>query len=312
METKPPSFEDNLLIETGEEGARIDQFLAKKFEGKYSRSYFQRLLEEELIRVNDQPVKKRYLVKSGDEVEVEFACLTEETSLTPEDIALDILYEDDDLVAINKPSGLVVHPAPGHWSGTFVNALLFRYNHLKELNPSLRPGIVHRLDKDTSGVLLAAKSLRAQALLIDLFSKRRVEKYYHALVRGVPELQRIDAPIGRSPRHRQKMALTENGRPAQTEIIEVKASRECAWLKIKLITGRTHQIRVHLQSIHHSVIGDALYGNPSINQKFKAGRQMLHAYSLAFEHPLQKGRRVEIIAPYPEDFAKMMIDCRIA
>jgi len=226
--------------------------------------------------------------------------------LAPESIPLTILYEDEDVIVINKPAGMVVHPAPGNWSGTFVNALLGHCETLEVSEGSLRPGIVHRLDKETSGVLLAAKTLLAQQRLIELFAGRQVYKEYLAICCGNPGKGKIDLPIGRHPIHRQKMAiLKEKGKPALTHYETLSFDGALSSVKIILATGRTHQIRVHMLHLDTPILGDSTYGQPSINKKYKAERQLLHAYRLRLPHPLT-GKEMEFEAPVPADLLRFL------
>ncbi len=277
-------------------GVRLDRLLTEQFP-TYSRTYFQFLIEAQAVRVNGQPVKKRNILNVGDAVEV-FFILTPEISVAPEEIPLNILYEDEDLIAINKPPGMVVHPAPGHPSGTFVNALLFHCKALQGTDP-LRPGIVHRLDKDTSGVLLAAKHLHAHAALVSLFAKRQIDKRYIAICLGTPPEGLIDAPIARHKTHRQKMCVDPTrGRAAQTRLRILCRHSSLSTLEVELLTGRTHQIRVHLQHIGCPILGDTLYG--SSHPRLHAARQLLHAHSLSFLHPFLK-TPLFIQAPLPPD-----------
>jgi 23S rRNA pseudouridine1911/1915/1917 synthase len=279
---------------------RVDLFLAEECP-KCSRTYFQWLISQGLVLVNGQKIKKGIRLSSGDEIDVQFINAPE-LSLDPEDIPLDILYEDEHFLAINKPAGLVVHPGPGNWSHTFVNALLF---HCKELpkNDALRPGIVHRLDKETTGVLIAAKTLHAHAELSRMFSLRLVKKTYHAVAVGVPKQLEIVAPIGRHPINRKLMTVvSEGGKNAHTNLKILGTHGKLSTLEIDLQTGRTHQIRVHLQHIGTPVLGDAVYGIESINNQLGISRQLLHASSLVFCHPIT-GEKKEIIAPFPEDMA---------
>ena len=290
---------DSLIVNQWEAGERLDKILATRFKEHYSRTYFQYLIENGLVFLNEIPQKKRIKVKEGDEIEIRFASLPE-ISISPENIPLTILYEDDHLLAINKPAGMVIHPAPGNWSGTFVNALLF---HCSTLNVSdnLRPGIVHRLDKETSGILLAAKSLEMQQKLIELFASRKIYKEYMAISIGNPQEGMISEPIGRHPVNRKQMAVIPNGKPAITHVHLIEKKGPLNLLKIVIATGRTHQIRVHLKFKGAPVLGDCTYGNPADNQKFGAKRQMLHAALLKFQHPIT-GQNLELKAPFPEDF----------
>jgi 23S rRNA pseudouridine1911/1915/1917 synthase len=293
--------EDDLLIVTEEEaGKRLDHILSHRFKGIKSRTYFQYLIESGKVLLNGQPVKKRVQPKLHDEIEIEFI-LTPEMELTPEAIPLDILYEDEAIIVINKSPGMVVHPAAGNWSHTFVNALLYHCNLKKD--QTLRPGIVHRLDKDTSGVLIAAKTVEAQNLLIQQFSSRQVYKEYLAICVGNPGNGKIEAPIGRHPVNRKMMSVIENGKPAITHIETLSTNGALSVVKAVLETGRTHQIRVHLKYKNTPVLGDSLYGSTSSNAKHKAERQLLHAYILRLKHPLTQ-KVLEFKAPIPDDLQK--------
>lgn len=303
------SVESDLLIVTQEEsGERLDKILANRFKEVYSRTYFQYLIDEQLVLINGIPVKKRVKPHEGDEIEVEFAA-TPEIQLLPEAIRLEILFEDEHLLAVNKPAGMVVHPAPGNWTGTFVNALLYHCDSLPSTETScLRPGIVHRLDKDTSGVLLAAKTLEMQQKLTALFASRQVYKEYLAICVGRPADGEINAPIGRHPIHRKEMAVVPSGKQAITHCQTMGWNEKLSFVKIVIATGRTHQIRVHLKYQGTPVLGDNLYGNPSINQHYGATRQLLHAAKIKFQHPLT-GEQLELSAPPPveiEQFIRKM------
>ena len=302
-------FESDTIIITEEEaGERLDKILAKRFEDKQSRTYFQYLIEEHLVLLNGQPVKKRIKPEVGDEIEIQFV-LTPEINVEPENIPLDILFEDEHLLAINKPSGMVVHPAVGHWTGTFVNALLYHCKNLGknlgETTDTLRPGIVHRLDKETSGILIAAKTSQAHQKLIELFASRQMRKEYLAICLGNPGNANIDAPIGRHPVHRKKMAIVETGKSALSRCRTIAHNDKLSLVRIELITGRTHQIRVHMQHHRTPILGDDTYGTPSSNRKYGANRQMLHAEKLAFVHPIT-GEKIELTAPLPADMSEFV------
>lgn len=287
-----------LCISAEEEGVRIDKLLTTRFPD-HSRTYFQHLIDNGLVLLNGEPVKKRTIPEEGDEIEVCFQA-TPEATLTPENIPLDIIYEDEHIIAINKPAGMVVHPAPGHWSGTFVNALL---GHCKEIAPGsdpLRPGIVHRLDKETTGIMIAAKTTIAQQKLIELFAARRMEKLYLAICHGRPSNGIINAPIGRHPVHRKEMTALPDGREAITEIQLAAFNDKTSLVLAKPRTGRTHQIRVHLKHIGCPVLGDSLYGRREEHE-----RHLLHAYRLCFEHPITKAP-MRLIAPIPADMKLWM------
>ena len=270
-----------------------------------SRSRWKQLIEEGHVALNGKPILKTNTALSpGDELR----CVLPDPApvgLVATDIPLDILYEDADLIVLNKPAGLVVHPAPGHAADTLVNALLHHCADLQGIGGELRPGIVHRLDKDTSGVLVVAKNEAAVANLVAQFSAHTVEKEYLALVWGAPKKSSgiIDLPIGRHPVHRKKMAVTEKGRPAVTRYETLAAGPLAALLRVRIETGRTHQIRVHLAHLGHPVVGDATYGRArhGLPEGLSLPRQMLHARLLKIAHP-RDGRPLEFTAPPPPDF----------
>jgi 23S rRNA pseudouridine1911/1915/1917 synthase len=293
---------DLFTITSEEAGIRLDKLLASRF-SQYSRTYFQYLIEQGCVLVNGEIWKKREKPDEDDEIEVCFQ-LTPEISLEPENIPLDILYEDPYLIAVNKPAGMVVHPAPGHPSGTFVNALLFHCRGLQGTDP-LRPGIVHRLDKDTSGILLAAKTSEAHQRLVKLFSERKIEKTYLAIAIGKVTDGLIDSPIGRHPVHRKEMAISPQGKEAKTFCRLINYCEGLSLVELKLITGRTHQIRVHLKSRGTPVLGDPVYGSDAFNQKFKATRQLLHASQVHLTHPMTQ-EPIQILAPLPSDFSAFL------
>lgn len=299
---------DNIVITDEEQGERLDKILAQRFASLKSRSYFHYLIAEGKVLVNGQPVKKRTLMKAGDEIEINFV-YCKELTLEPEAIPLDIIYEDEALLIINKPAGMVVHPAAGNWSGTFVNALLYHYRELHHENTdnnSLRPGIVHRLDKNTSGLLLAAKNSKVQQQLSEQFADRKVHKEYIAVCCGRVHDMAIDLPIGRHPVNRKKMAVvTEGGKRALSLCRPLAFNEKLSLAAITLVTGRTHQIRVHMQHNNTPIIGDHLYGNEQLNRKYGAERQMLHAHLLRFTHPLSK-KTLEFQAPLPKDISQLL------
>src|SRR3990167_9280125 len=298
---RPASFSedsDALFVPSAEEGMRIDVLLSQRFP-TYSRTYFQRLIEQGAVLLNGEQVKKRICPEEGDEIEVCFQPIAG-PSLTPESIPLDIVYEDDDLLAINKPPGMVVHPAPGHWSGTFVNALLAHCQNVLPGQDPVRPGIVHRLDKETSGLLLAAKTTLAHQRLVEAFSTRRIEKIYLAICCGRPVNGLIQVPLGRHPVHRKEIAPLPDGREAITEVQTLAFDAKTSLVLVRPKTGRTHQIRVHLKHIGCPVLGDSLYGHERLNQSLAPKRLLLHAYRLHFDHPIT-GVRLQLTAPIPED-----------
>lgn len=291
-------------------GARIDVMLAE-VDLVASRALAQKLIERNCVRVNGQTVNKRYKVRPGDQVTVEFPPM-QPSDLVAEDVALDIRFEDDDMIVLSKPAGMVVHPAHGHWSGTLVNALLAHSDDLGTLAGEERPGIVHRLDKDTSGLMMVAKNDDAQRALSSGIQQRLIDRRYLALVHGriVPDSGLIDAPIGRHPKDRHKMWVSDaaGARHAVTsfralERFEAGATDDgYTLIECKLQTGRTHQIRVHCAYIQHPVVGDPLYGRRRLKDDLGLTRQFLHSYSLAFDHP-RTGERISIIEPLPDELA---------
>lgn len=289
---------DLIYATAAEEKLRIDKLLAERFP-EYSRTYFQNLIDQGCVLLNGERVLKRIVPEEGDEIEICFQAIPG-PSLTPEPIPLDILYEDDHLLAINKPTGMIIHPAPGHWSGTFVNALLYHCEGIVPGNDPIRPGIVHRLDKETTGVLIAAKTLAAHQKLIEMFATRRIEKWYLAICCGRSPSGTIHAPIGRHPTLRKEMAVLSDGREASTEIKTVAFNDQLSLVLARPFTGRTHQIRVHLKHTGFPVLGDKIYGNERFNRTFSLTRHLLHAYRLNFEHPIT-GDLLKLSAPIPED-----------
>lgn len=296
-------------VTEGEAGERLDKLLHRHFEGRYSRSYFQHLIDEGLVLLNGSPVKKRIQPQIGDEIEVQFA-LTPEITLASEAIDLSIIYEDDDLIVVNKPAGMVVHPAPGNWSHTFVNALLYHCGQIECEAGTLRPGIVHRLDKDTSGVLVAAKTLQCQQKLSALFASRQVTKEYIAVCYGIPPEGEIATLIGRHPIHRKEMAVGPHGKMAVSFVTVLGKESHLSVVKVSIATGRTHQIRVHLKHKGSPVLGDLVYGVPSANRTYKVHRQLLHASLLQFKHPIT-GELLELKAPIPEDMLPFLQQMKV-
>ncbi|MEI6241930.1 MAG: RluA family pseudouridine synthase [Chlamydiota bacterium] len=287
-----------IFVTAAEEGVRLDKLLASRFEAR-SRTYFQYLIDNECVTVNSSSVKKGFLPKTNDEITISFI-KTPEITLTPENIPLDILFEDEHLLVVNKPAGMVVHPAPGHWSSTFVNALLFHCKTLPQEEGDLRPGIVHRLDKDTSGILIASKTLEAHQKLITLFQSRKVSKDYLGICIGKPVSGIVSAPIGRHPRERKEMAVVESGKEAITNIQVLAFHQNLSLILAQPITGRTHQIRVHLQHIKAPILGDEIYGNPKMNHSMNVKRQLLHAYRIRLPHPILQ-TPLHLVAPIPDD-----------
>lgn len=283
---------------------RLDKFLSRRFP-EHSRSYFQYLINHNFVILNGHPVKKQHKPQSGDLIELEFH-LPPEIDVQPENIPLDILYEDDYVIIINKPVGMVVHPAPGSPSKTFVNALLY---HCQSLNPSdfdtLRPGIVHRIDKETSGILIAAKTQQVHRELTQQFSKRLVEKTYLTICCGTPREGKYSVPIKRDPNDRKRMTTSEDGKEAISSFKILAKHKELSLVEVKIQTGRTHQIRAHLKSMNCPILGDSIYGSPTFNRRYEVTRQMLHAYTLKLFHPLSK-KSLEGTAPIPNDMKKFI------
>ncbi len=280
-------------------GLRLDQALARLLPQE-SRSRLARLIEEGHVRMDGRAAAASLKVKSGEAIEVALAPRAVDAAFRPEPIALAVVHEDDDLLVIDKPAGLVVHPGSGNWAGTMLNALL---HHAAAAAALPRAGIVHRLDKDTSGLLVVAKNEPAQAALVRQLQARTVKRTYLALARGVVKGPgRVDAPIGRHPVHRTRMAVVAGGKPAVTNYSVRERFAAHTLLECSLETGRTHQIRVHLASINHPIEGDAVYAGrgPRIFP-----RQALHAWKLAFEHP-GTGKVVAFESPLPGDFREML------
>ena len=263
---------------------RIDKFLSE-LDDELSRSTIKKLIDDKKVLVNAQPVKASYKVKPEDVIEItEFSLADSE--VVPMKMDLDIVYEDDDVLIVNKPSGMVVHPAPGHYQDTLVNGLMYHINSLSDVNGELRPGIVHRIDKDTSGLLMIAKNNKAHMRLAEELKDKKTKREYIALVDGVIKNKtgKINAPIGRSKSNRLKMDVTSGGKPAVTYFEVLETFEDKTLIKCILITGRTHQIRVHMAYIGYPVSGDYIYGN---EQSTDFG-QFLHAKTLGFTHPTTK------------------------
>ena len=289
----------------GRPGERIDRFLSENLE-ELSRSYIQKLIKEERILVNGRPVKANYKTGEEDEITVQIPD-PEILDVLPEDIPLDILYEDGDVLVVNKPKGMVVHPSPGHSSHTLVNAVLFHCKgRLSGINGVLRPGIVHRIDMDTTGSLLICKNDRAHQILAEALKDHSITRRYHAIVHGnlKEDSGTVSAPIGRHPVDRKKMSTkAPNGRHAVTHYKVLERFGDYTYIECELETGRTHQIRVHMADIGHPVLGDAVYGQAKCPFKLKG--QTLHAKILGFTHPTT-GEYMEFDAPLPEYFVSLL------
>lgn len=296
-------------VESADAGSRLDRFLTDRTV-LGTRSQIHRLIADGRVRVGDRPVKPGTVLHAGDQIVAEPPLPTSQMAVAAP-IALDVLYEDEFLLAINKPPGMVVHPAPGHWQDTLVSALLHRWPELPAGFDRVRLGLVHRLDKDTSGVLLIARTAAALADLGDQFRQREIAKQYLALVAGLPRTVTgtIDRPIGRHPVQRKKMAVQAHGRVARTRYEVLERFRRVALVRAFPETGRTHQIRVHLSAIGHPIIGDALYARAHPGTADLIARQALHAEAIAFRHP-GSGRDLRITAPLPADFVAALVALR--
>lgn len=293
-----------IIVDASNTGERIDKYIADTLPG-FSRSQIQKIIKDEKICANKKSVKANYKVNPGDEISI-IIDEPEELNIEPEDIPLDILYEDNDLIVVNKPKGMVVHPAPGHYSGTLVNALMYHCrDNLSGINGVLRPGIVHRIDMDTTGALVICKNDKAHASLSAQLKEHSITRYYEAICHGTfKELTgTVDAPLGRCPNDRKKMAIVANGRHAVTHYEVLQTFDKYSYIRCKLETGRTHQIRVHMASLHHPLLGDELYS--PYKAPFKLQGQCLHARILGFIHP-STGEYMEFEAPLPKYFEDLL------
>lgn len=295
----------NLTVGQEEKAVRIDRFLAEKYPD-FSRSYLQKLLKDQAVSVEGRPVKANYKVQPGAEIRIEIPEL-EPLDIKPEAIPLDILYEDEYLLVINKPKGMVVHPAAGHTEGTLVNAVMAHCGeNLSGINGVLRPGIVHRIDKDTTGALLVCKEDSVHRDLAEQLKEHSIKRRYRAVVRGnlKEDEGTVEGPIGRHPTDRKKMAVNhKNGKSAVTHYRVLERFGQYTYVECRLETGRTHQIRVHMSSIGHPLLGDTVYG--SARDPFHLQGQALHAMILGFRHPVTNDY-MEFEAPLPEYFLKLL------
>ncbi len=295
-------------FEVEKDGKRIDAFLSEKLEDT-SRVAVQRLIEKGKVLVNEKTVKPSYKVQEGDNIKVEEE-MPVEISLKAQEIPLDIIYEDKDIIVVNKPKGMVVHPANGNPDGTLVNAIMaICKDSLSGIGGEIRPGIVHRLDKDTSGIIIVAKNDKAHINLSEQIKEHKVKKTYIALVRGIVRENEatINMPIGRSEKDRKKMAVTKNGKEAITHFKVLERYDKYTLLEVNIETGRTHQIRVHLSQIGYPIVGDEVYSNGKNEWNVKG--QCLHAKSLEFTHPIT-GEKMYLEAKLPEYLENILRDCR--
>ncbi len=295
-------MEQVFVVET-EQATRIDKYLSQVSD--LSRTRVQQLCDDGSVKVNGKPVKSSYKVTTGEEIIADIP-ENEEIDVVPENIPLDILYEDDDIIVINKPKDMVVHPAVGNQSGTLVNALLYHCDDLSGINGKIRPGIVHRIDKDTTGCIVVAKNDDAHRSLAKQIEEKTAHREYRAIVNGVltSDAAVIDAPIGRDRRDRQRMAITDvNSKPARTHYRVLKRFKNATYIECRLETGRTHQIRVHMKYCGHTVMGDEKYGRKC--PYMDTHGQVLHAYRLTLNHP-RTGERMVFEAPLPAYFQELL------
>ncbi len=291
------------------EKQRLDNYMSEYIYKDKSRSFSQNLIKKGLVLVNNQHVKTGYMLRNGDTISIE-EHEPVGLDLAPVDLNLDIVYEDEDLAVINKPQGLVVHPASSYKDTTLVHGLLYQMEQLSDINGVIRPGIVHRIDKDTSGLLVVAKNDKSHQVLSNMLKGHQIRRTYIAIVYGSfnESKAKIDAPIGRNPKNRLKMAVVADGRPAVTHFEVLKQFDKYAIIKCELETGRTHQIRVHLAYINHPILGDPIYGPKKV---YGHTGQFLHAYQLEFDHPIKKEHmtfKVDMPNEFYEFFKKFKID----
>jgi 23S rRNA pseudouridine1911/1915/1917 synthase len=291
------------VVEEEDKGTRLDQYLVKQLD--LTRTRVQNLIKENNIKVNNEKTKVAYKIEPNDSVRVYIPEVVEK-DIEAEDIKLDIVYQDGDIAIINKYSGMVVHPAHGHYSGTLVNAILFQIKDLSGINGEMRPGIVHRLDKDTSGLIIVVKNDKAHTKLTEMFKNKEIKKTYLAIVKGKvsKETGRIETNIGRDEKDRKKMSVSRDekkGKLAITTYKVIDSNERYSLLDVNIETGRTHQIRVHMKHIGYPILGDIVYGRPDN----KIMRQMLHAYKLEFKHPITSEEMV-LEAQLPKDFVEAL------
>ena len=295
-----------LTTELCDEGLRLDRFLSEELE-EHSRSFLQKLIREGLVHVDGKPVKANYRLSAGQQVSVQVR-EPEEVNIEPQEMPLDILYEDGDVCIVNKPKGMVVHPAAGHYRDTLVNGIMYHcQDSLSGINGSLRPGIVHRIDKDTTGALIICKNDKAHSCIAEQLKEHSITRRYRAIIIGnlSEDEGTVDAPIGRHPTQRKKMAVNRNnGKRAVTHYRVLARFRGYTYIECRLETGRTHQIRVHMASIGHPLLGDTVYG-PAKQAYPSLEGQTLHAMVIGFVHPTT-GAYMEFVAPLPAYFAELL------
>ena len=292
------------LVLEEDEGDRLDVYLSNEL-GDMSRSYIQKIIKDKKVIVNDKIEKAKYLVKEDDKIKIEIPA-PKLLEVIPQDIPIEIVYEDDDILIVNKPQGMVVHPAPGNYDNTLVNAILYHCkDNLSSINGVIRPGIVHRIDKDTSGILMIAKNNNSHNSLAEQLKDHSITREYEFICHGVVKEDKItvDKPIGRNPKDRLKMSVVNNGKRAVTHFEVVKRFENFTHMRARLETGRTHQIRVHSLSINHPLLGDNLYGPKT--SKFKLKGQTLHAKKLGFIHPTTN-EYIEFNSDLPDYFNEII------
>lgn len=291
-----------IKIDEANAGIRLDKAI-KNLMPEYSRAYIAKCIEENKIQVNGAPIKPSGIARINDEITV-LDIEPKELEMTPQNLNLNIVYEDGDVAVVNKPKGMVVHPAVGNYENTLVNGLLYELEDLSEINGVIRPGIVHRIDKDTTGLLMIAKTDKASKALTEQLKNHSCMRTYHALVYGVIQENkgRINAPIGRSPDDRKKMAVVKDGKPAITNFKVLRRFKEFTYIECRLETGRTHQIRVHMEYIGHPLVGDQTYGRRKV---IGDAGQFLHAKMIGFSHP-STGKYMEFDSPLPAYFQEFM------
>lgn len=302
-------MEDKCIIVKDENGIRIDKFISDQYK-ELSREYIKKIIKSGDIKVNEKVIKPNYIIKCNDKIDISIP-QPEKLKVESEDIPIDVMYEDDDIIIVNKAKGMVVHPAPGNYNKTLVNALLYySEGRLSQINGVIRPGIVHRIDKNTSGVLVVAKNNIAHMKLSELFKQHNIKRKYHAIVYGNLKEDKgiINLPIGRNSKDRKKMAVTnKNSKNAITKYKVLERFKQYTYIECTLETGRTHQIRVHMAYKNHPLLGDDVYGPKKV--KYKIEGQVLHAKILGFIHPISN-KYVEFESELPQYFKELLVKLR--